>query len=240
MAILGDYGHQRWYLSSRQFRDYIIKHHASWCAFAEGEGYLVPPDAIILVSGWLKTSEWTIATFSSSGRSQAIDLNASAGPYASAVIQAAGGEERYTSIEQRSSPRKAGVAQGEGLPRDQCLFLRYYKLKTRALGRPKVVLQADAKDVQGPWQDPTPSPRQSPPRSVSGPPEARHRSLLSSFRAFFTRLAENPAAFARRRSGGSIASNGAHSSASSGKSTHSPMEEFPTFGPVARVSVYSY
>ena len=162
IAVLGDAGHQKWYISNRQFRQYIAKHHASWCDFAEEKGYEVPADAIVLVSGWLKTSEWAIATFSNEGKSHEISFNASAGSYASAAFEVSAAKEVQMSVEQRCGPPQDDRAQHtvseslQGhLPHNQCLFLRYYKYKSRALLRPraKILVQAEAKDVQGPWYD---------------------------------------------------------------------------------------
>ncbi|GJE89765.1 hypothetical protein PsYK624_058720 [Phanerochaete sordida] len=182
IAVLGDYGHQRWYLSNRQFRDYIVAHHASWYAFADDNGYLLSPDAIILVSGWLKTSEWAIATFANFDRSQQIDLHASVGSYASAVFRAANHSVTHMSVEQRSGPQTRLAGHESALPRDQCLFLRYYKLKTRTFGRPKVLLRADAKDIQ-----PLPESIASPQRSYRASDSAsstktQHSRLRSRLR----------------------------------------------------------
>lgn len=166
VTVLGDTGRQQWYLRNRSFRQYIAKHHSSWYDFAVEKDHDVSPESLVLVSGWLKTSEWAIATFANQGKAHDISLNASAGSYASATFQISTGTEVQMSVEQRSGPpKKNGATKGAStssaaeshLPHNQCLFLRYYKLKARALGRPKVSVRVDAKDVQSPWQE-TPSP----------------------------------------------------------------------------------
>ena len=59
-------------------------------------------------------------------------------------------------MDQRSGPLD-GITTfstpGGCMPCNQCIFLRYYKLKGRPLGRPKVLVQADSKDVQAPGDE---------------------------------------------------------------------------------------
>ena len=159
VAVLGSTGHQQWYLPNQSFRKYIWEHHTSWYDFAVAKDHDISPESLVLISGWVKTSEWAIATFSNQGRAHDISLNASAGSYASATFQVSGGTEVQMSIEQRCGPVKnRGVSASGGaiekpLPYNQCLFLRYYKLQTRTLGRKKVSVRADAKDMQSPDQE---------------------------------------------------------------------------------------
>lgn len=186
VAVLGDTGHQQWYLRNRSFREYIVKYHSSWYDFAVEKDHDISPDSLVLVSGWLKTSEWAIATFSNHGKAHDISLSACAGSYASAAFEISAGTEVQMSVEQRCGPPEnsgaASPASGEErrrLPHNQCLFLRYYKLKTRALGRPKVSVQAEAKDVQSPWQETSQPPFSSNPSSTSGGSGSSSVSALS-------------------------------------------------------------
>ncbi|EKM58722.1 uncharacterized protein PHACADRAFT_117831 [Phanerochaete carnosa HHB-10118-sp] len=104
IAILGSFGHQEWYESNSEFWDYTAKYHSSWYDFAKGKGLLIPPEAIVLVSGWLKTTEWAVAAVSNYGKAHDFSFTASAGSYASANFDISGGKEVQMSIEKRSGP----------------------------------------------------------------------------------------------------------------------------------------
>ena len=187
VAVLGASGHQRWYLRNRSFRQYTATHHAAWCAFAAARDHDVAPDALVLVSGWLKTSEWALATFANYGRAQDVALKACAGSYASATFEVSAGTEVQMSVEQRSGSSKDSStatgasfdAAGGTLPRNQCLFIRYYKMKARKLGRPQVSIRADAKDIQGPCEEAGGRPRGNSRASSND-------SSSSSVRSWFT------------------------------------------------------
>ncbi|GJE89753.1 hypothetical protein PsYK624_058590 [Phanerochaete sordida] len=116
VAVLGDSGHQKWYLRNVKFREYIVKHHASWYAFAIEREHDIAPGSLVLVSGWLKTSEWALATFANHGKTHDVSLSASAGSYASAAFTAAAGTEVAMSVEQRCGPQRTRTADGK-LPR---------------------------------------------------------------------------------------------------------------------------
>ncbi|GJE89358.1 fungal specific transcription factor domain-containing protein [Phanerochaete sordida] len=144
VAVLGGFGHQRWYISNRDFWGYIAKHHDSWYDFAESKGHILAPEAIVLVSGWLKTTEWALASVSNHGQAHDLSFSASAGSYAGASFEVSAGTDIQMSVEQRSGPvlldadastlPGSSTAQPAPLPCNQCLFLRYYKMKRRILG----------------------------------------------------------------------------------------------------------
>ncbi|EKM58726.1 uncharacterized protein PHACADRAFT_182972 [Phanerochaete carnosa HHB-10118-sp] len=203
VAILGDFGHQEGHRSNRRFRDYIAKHHSSWYEFAVEQDYLVPPEAIILVSGWLKTTEWAVAAVSNYGKAHDFSFTASAGSYASANFEISGGTDVEMSVEQRSGPvfgnedqpatpdpsdatldpqaPRGSPARRPKPPCNQCMFVRYYKHKSRALGmRPRVNVKADAKDMIGPGDEHSSS-RQPPRPGDGGLPQGLSSRLWSFF-----------------------------------------------------------
>lgn len=148
IAVLGGCGRQERILRNRTFYDYIRRYHSSWCAFAESKGHMLQPSAIVLVSGYVKTSEWALATINNYQRSHSLSFSASVGAYASAKFRYSADRDVQMSMEQRCGPRRINFQSTEGhLPMNQCLFLRYYKIKNRLIGPPKVIVQADYKDI---------------------------------------------------------------------------------------------
>lgn len=144
VAVLGGFGHQRWYISNRDFWGYIAKHHDSWYNFAESKDHILAPEAIVLVSGWLKSTEWALASVSNHGQAHDLSFSASAGSYAGASFEMSAGTDIRMSVEQRSGPvlldddygtlSEPTTGQPARLPCNQCLFVRYYKMKRRILG----------------------------------------------------------------------------------------------------------
>ncbi|EKM58713.1 uncharacterized protein PHACADRAFT_207493 [Phanerochaete carnosa HHB-10118-sp] len=57
VTVLGDSGHQQWYLRNKSFRKYIAKHQFSRYDFPQAADHGVAPESLVLVSGWLKASE---------------------------------------------------------------------------------------------------------------------------------------------------------------------------------------
>lgn len=234
VAIFGDYGKQQQILSCIEFYQYILRHHASWHAFATSKGHILSPSSIILVSGWLKTREWALATFASHGRAHEISFSASAGSYASANFDIASTRNVHMSVEQRAGPsqraRYASAEAGEEtLPCDQCLFLRYYKMKTRILGRSKVLVQADCKDMQGS------SDKYLPPPSTRTSSSSNDTEILSRF---FNNLLRQSS------SGSSVLTTEVpiqveeHASGSPPIASSMDVEEVPSSSPDNEVSTY--
>ncbi|KIP08045.1 hypothetical protein PHLGIDRAFT_127288 [Phlebiopsis gigantea 11061_1 CR5-6] len=164
MAVLGDFGSQSKAVSNWAFRQYMRKHHAAWHAFATRRGFAVRAGGIVLVYGWLKTSEWAIAAFQNQGRAHDISFQVGLESFAAAQFAVSLGEDVQVSMEQRCGPLRQGMprtiaSSRVSVPRDQCLFLRYYKLKKRLFRRPKVIITADARDVHG-TQDFDPPPQE--------------------------------------------------------------------------------
>ena len=146
--MLGESGTQSHTLRNWRFVQYMRQHHASWHEHAFQKGYAVLPTDIILVSGWVKTSKWALAAFSSQERSHDITFQANVGTFASAQFALSVQGDTLMPIEQRCGPSSAsGIAQTTP-KKDQCLFLRYYKQKSRSPRHPKIVAAIDAKDTR--------------------------------------------------------------------------------------------
>ncbi|GJE89856.1 Zn(II)2Cys6 transcription factor [Phanerochaete sordida] len=135
--------------SNARIREYVRLFHAFWHAFAVAQGREIAPEDIVLVTGWLKTSEWALAAISNHGSSHAISFSASGG-----VAGAEFGVEHSTSAEmsvtQRSGPKlAAGASADAGMhaKRDQCLFVKYYKVKYRRFLPLKITAMAQPRDM---------------------------------------------------------------------------------------------
>lgn len=138
---------------NRAFRDYMRVHHASWCEFARARGLDIDPDHIILVRGWVKTAAWAVAAFTDSGKNHEVNFDASAGPFAKASFSVSYSSAVSMSVEHRTGPAKhIGVTSpyntGETQPpRDQCVFLSYYEMKSRVIwGKKKIKAAAEPLD----------------------------------------------------------------------------------------------
>lgn len=148
LVISGDYGASCFVLNNRIFREYVRRHHRSWCELAYTIGHDRSPEEILFVTGWLKTSEWAIAAILSEGRSHSFTLSADVGSsLAQAKLHAEVSQEVEVSAIHRSGP--VGVTERR---HNQCLFLRYYKVKYRAgplkfLGM-KIVAGAEPRDPE--------------------------------------------------------------------------------------------
>lgn len=127
IVVPGDYASLRLVRRNDRFFDYVRQHHKSWFEFARSLGLDVKPEDIILVSGWLKTTEWAVAAVLAEGKAHAFSLNVDPG---SSIVQARLDIEHSTNHKLSTSHRK-GPNKITARRRDQCLFLRYYKAKYR-------------------------------------------------------------------------------------------------------------
>lgn len=127
IVIPGDYGMLHYVLKNDAFLEYITRHHHSWYELARSRKLSVNPEDIVLVSGWLKTSEWAMAALVNEGSSHALSFSADG----CSVAQARFGVERSSDVEM-SAFQRSGPGDVTNKIRDQCLFIRYYKAKYRA------------------------------------------------------------------------------------------------------------
>lgn len=145
--MLGDHATSSLVLKNNAFTAYMNAHHDAWHAFAAALGHAIAPDDIVLVSGWLKTSEWALAACTDCARAHQLTLDVQAGPLAGAQFGIKLAQDVQMSLEQRSGPSRAVQHKHKGSKvRDQCLFLRYYKIKKRPFFGKKIVAAAGSYD----------------------------------------------------------------------------------------------
>ncbi|KIP05409.1 hypothetical protein PHLGIDRAFT_152182 [Phlebiopsis gigantea 11061_1 CR5-6] len=119
-------------VKSLHFVKYMLANYASWHAFARRtRGLYLSPEDIVLVYGHVKTSEWSLTAFNEhASTSSAIKFCVSAAGRLGAEFTFENGSTVHRSPEQRHSPLSPFHA--ESPPRrDQCMFIRYYKLLPR-------------------------------------------------------------------------------------------------------------
>ena len=151
VAVLSAPAIQEKVLPCTTFESYISRHSAAWHNFARSRNISIKPDDIVLVSGWVKTSEWALAAFSNNTSSHKMEFSGDAGGFAALDFCFTVTQDTQSSVDQRagpvlkiprrspelgagSSPQTRGDIRLGNLRSDQCLFLRYYKQRRRPLG----------------------------------------------------------------------------------------------------------
>lgn len=131
IALLGDSAQQKRVVRSGAFRQYMLDNHQSWHKFAIQSDFDVRLQDIILVSGWVKTTDWAVATFFNQTRTHNLSISASYAPIAGAKFSVSSTKLATVPIEQRSSKGLTTLLDGESPSeaRNQCLFLNYFKMK---------------------------------------------------------------------------------------------------------------
>lgn len=125
------------------FTDFIRKHHDQWVRYIQEKKYDVEPLDIIVVRGWYKTDQWTVAAVdrSSHSHSGSAQISLSLGMGGGGV-----GVQQQTTRESGATYRTGPFRDDSGPPTplpvqipppsleprcDQCVFLPLYKIKYR-------------------------------------------------------------------------------------------------------------
>lgn len=125
VAVPYDYATSCTVRRNSAFTDYIRRHHYSWYKYATSDGRIIQPEDLVLVSGWVKTSSWSLATWVTERKAEAFSLSADHGSSVHAHVDV----ERTVEYEVPPNPRYKLPQPGQ--PHNQCLFVRYYKAKYR-------------------------------------------------------------------------------------------------------------
>ncbi|OBZ73114.1 hypothetical protein A0H81_06652 [Grifola frondosa] len=146
----------------QSIKDYMRLQHSHWFTFARDVmGLEKQEEDLIFVSGHVKTAEWLlIAEYTSSSREGELSFTGTVGPSASANASLSMSHSVSMSVQYRPGPPKAlsicpdssisvaaNNSAGDDTPAsaseksnfDQCIFLNYYKLKTRRFRAPKII-----------------------------------------------------------------------------------------------------
>ncbi|KAI0337165.1 WD40 repeat-like protein [Trametopsis cervina] len=149
--------------SNRELIKYMKQHHGAWGDHARNSaGIDIRPRDVIMVQGFVKTVEFTVAAGSSGAVSQGGGISVTGGFQAvgNVSLELKHQEMKQQSVQTRSGPKKrsdrfrysyslhGGMENGPGY--DQCLFLRYFQVRWRFPGYTHIQLRAGA----GPHQLP--------------------------------------------------------------------------------------
>ncbi|GBE78897.1 predicted protein [Sparassis crispa] len=141
---------------SRRMANYMMSNFQSWYEFATEVCEVdVERDDIIFVRGWVKTSEWAVAAFVHEGRAAQLTFSGNFGLTANVNFSLSMTKEVSAFPERNTGPRRrlpsspnpnllpATPQQSSSTvnlaPLDQCVFLHYYKMKTRFFLPPKAI-----------------------------------------------------------------------------------------------------
>ncbi|GJE84390.1 hypothetical protein PsYK624_004660 [Phanerochaete sordida] len=108
-----------------EFPNYMSKHYKAWHSFARGKNYSLEIEDLVFVYGWVKTDTWAIATVESSNGARMLSLSAQGNSFVDASFSLQSAEGTTTMPQCRTSAKRS---EGD-CTKDQCLFLRCYKMK---------------------------------------------------------------------------------------------------------------
>ncbi|OBZ75132.1 hypothetical protein A0H81_04838 [Grifola frondosa] len=143
-------------LESLDVEDYIKQNHPHWVRYVRNVLRLdVRRENLVFVHGWLKTSQWALAAFLEKDVEGALCLEGQFSPLAGARFSIQGSQRLSRSVITRSGPQTMLEDTPEeaaaSRPKNQCIFLQYYKVKRRLLLAPEVIkAAAEPTDLPGP------------------------------------------------------------------------------------------
>ncbi|KAJ3551254.1 hypothetical protein NM688_g4809 [Phlebia brevispora] len=127
------------------FYRYIQKHHPSWSEWARKRGFVRPPQDIILVRGFVKASQWALATYKKGTGRTDTSMTATFSRQAGFRFDTTSFQGNVA-CESRMGPQPSfpdtprPSDQNPSPLKDQCIFLKYYQLKPRFMRPPKIVV----------------------------------------------------------------------------------------------------
>ncbi|KAJ3519549.1 hypothetical protein NM688_g9286 [Phlebia brevispora] len=177
MLLLPGHAHLVKIATNSVFRQYIRQHHDSWVQHAKNLGFEPKPEDIVLVSGTMKTSNWTVASFKQIHRSAGANLSGSLQPAGSVGFSLQLSHQTPYLSDYRSGP---SLLPGETLSEDQCVFVRIYMIRYRPLFLPPKIIEAGAGPHELPRHDDDDGPSGGDARIVSEPESNFHYAPLST------------------------------------------------------------
>ncbi|GJE94299.1 WD40 repeat domain-containing protein [Phanerochaete sordida] len=112
--------------------DYIRHEHHKWHAYATEEvKHRVRPEDIVLVSGWIKApADWATVAFSNTSSTQSLSIKGQIGQFLGLSLS---GTRRmaYSGPRMERKGAKYPKVADKNAPRNQCLFIKRYKIKKR-------------------------------------------------------------------------------------------------------------
>lgn len=158
MLILDDDADRTAVHANRWMREYMVKHYQNWDHLVRDRiGLDIDVDKLYFVRGVMKSKSWAIMTFDKAGSSYSGSVDVGYGPTGLA-LNMSWQDERHAPSQIRTGPRRSSslshrlaITDGSSItsqspyydaPRNQSIFLNYYKIKRRRFFGPKVVRAA--------------------------------------------------------------------------------------------------
>ena len=149
MLVPGDYISSTCVTKNLFWENYILANYRSWYDFATKEqGRILDLEDLVIVRGFLKTSKWFLAAVENRGKTHSISLHFSITSIAQGHFTLASVKNSSPSITQRHGPKQdPNTAEPDTiLPRNQTLFLKYYKVKRRCSVPKLITAGAEPRD----------------------------------------------------------------------------------------------
>ncbi|KAI0073694.1 hypothetical protein K474DRAFT_172069 [Panus rudis PR-1116 ss-1] len=102
--ILQTSGFQKKVVENEWIGEYMINHREEWHNFAKRHRLGVSKNDFVLISGFVKTTNWALGAFSKRSVEMTIDVSGELGPTAQAGINVEIGNRSYSSVQPRVGP----------------------------------------------------------------------------------------------------------------------------------------
>ncbi|KAF7797950.1 hypothetical protein EIP86_009157 [Pleurotus ostreatoroseus] len=130
-----------YFVPNDKIRQYMLKHHHSWFIFAKAMALNLSLEDIIFVRGFIKASDWAVAAWKAKDQDADIEGSFRYDPDTGFDFQFSK-QERIVHACRWSSGSDQFSTTPTSRPKNQCLFLQYYKVKHRFFGADKIVAAA--------------------------------------------------------------------------------------------------
>lgn len=130
--------------------EYMLRNRDNWHRLAQGMRHAVHKDEIVMISGWVKTRSWVLGLGQKRGTTMIV--NGVAADNANEGLRV---DSTDPSSVTRRGPAQFRLQSGQINPlRDQCIFLNYYKAKSRIFAPPKLEANAGPHNLPDSNEDP--------------------------------------------------------------------------------------
>ncbi|KAJ3535821.1 hypothetical protein NM688_g6924 [Phlebia brevispora] len=144
-------------LESATLETYIAWNHRGWHTFVtQQRGLKCGPSDLICLSGWVKTSEWTVAACLKDDRGSSCSIQGQITPSATMGCNVSVTESKEMSVIYHSGPDRLGAFSTSMTAEaaDQTIFIEFYKVRYRRFVAPKVLRAAAGPDhLPDPYED---------------------------------------------------------------------------------------
>ncbi|GJE94288.1 WD40 repeat domain-containing protein [Phanerochaete sordida] len=125
---------------NRDLEAYMIREHENWHAYAQGDvGHRVEPGEIVLVCGWVKApADWATAAFSNSSSTRGMSIGGQIAQFFGLSLSGLRRRSYSGPPMERCGTKYPDTADTND-PKNQCIFVKRYKIKKRA-GLVRVIL----------------------------------------------------------------------------------------------------